>query len=89
MRTVTGESVREARERAGLTQRQAGVLLRCTAGYLCDVEYGRRSISHARLERLAKFTGSEVGVEWVDCQNCNGGGRVGVPYLRPAGGIKL
>jgi transcriptional regulator with XRE-family HTH domain len=55
-----GKRVREARDKAKLTQRDAAKRAKITSVYLCQLEHGEGMPSMALAERLAKILGTTV-----------------------------
>lgn len=58
---IIGEILREARERAGLTQQKLAALAGMDRSYLSDVERGTVSVSLERFLQIAKAMG--IGAE--------------------------
>jgi transcriptional regulator with XRE-family HTH domain len=59
-----GASVRKARDRTGLTQREFAKKIGVTRMFVCYVENDRKNPSMELLRRVAKVTGTELRVEF-------------------------
>lgn len=58
---VIGRVLREARERAGVTQQDVALRARMDRAYLSEVENGKRSLSVDRLLRICRAIGVQPG----------------------------
>lgn len=95
---TTAALIAEARERAGLTQRQLADRCQTSAAAICEYEAGRRVPRVDTLERIVAATGAtlDVGVRWPEAPriDCERNGRVladlldlvdHLPHRRPGG----
>ena len=55
-----GAKLREARSRAGLTQRKVGALIGVTGGDVSQIEWGRRAATKQQRESLVGIFGVEL-----------------------------
>src|SRR3954451_23646261 len=66
---IGGELVREARKRAGLTQKQLADRASTTQSAIARLESGRTSPSLEQVERLLRLCGFQLIVELAPCHD--------------------